>query len=489
MHLMAHQTAAVEKLKNLRAAALFMDMRTGKSRTAMELARPRLINRRARHVMWFCPTDSMETIGEQIELHLPGSSVHLFDDKTKPGKIPCADWHVIGLEGLSQSLRIFECCRELAEGAFGIVDESGMVANHCAVRTRRLMQMSKQMAYRLILDGTPIGNGIEDLYAPISFLSHHILGYWGFKQFAARHLTFSDEPGRKRKVTKRHNIDVVAAKIAPYVFQARREECFDLPPETWSTSHFDMTTQQRRVYTEAKEAILFGPGALEAGDATIYRLFAALQRIACGFMWKLPPDWKPDEEEDEGFESGSPLFADITTNPRALLLREVAGRIEPDRQALVWCKYHGDVDTAAAMLRATYGDDAVQTYDGRVSKADRTTRRQAFQAGGFRFLVLNQQTAARANDFSAASYQIHYSTTFQGRLRRQCEARTQAPTQRHSVAHIDLAARSSIDEIIERCHRHKLNAADTFRRQMASIREIKSKTKAGAALRKMARAI
>jgi SNF2 family DNA or RNA helicase len=478
--LMDHQRRAVEKLSRIKVGALFMDMRTGKSRTAMELAVPRLMTGRAKRVVWFCPTDSMETIAEEVEKHLPGSSVHVMGDKTKPGTIPEATWYIVGLEGLSSSLRIFQVCRELTNGAFVIVDEAGMCANHRAIRTRRLMQMAEKMPYRLILDGTPIGNGIEDLYAPITWLSPKILGYWSYRQFAVRHLEFSDEPGRRRRVTHRKNIGVITAKIAPYVFQVRREECFDLPKETWSEEHFSMTNWQRTIYEEAKKRILCHVEAFDWGDATIYRLFSALQRIACGFMW----NWRSIVQMDnDTLEPGASLFDDIETNPRAQLLLRVAERIEPDRQVLVWCKYAGCVDTAAATLRARFGADAVETYDGRVGDADRTERRQRFQAGGFRWLVLNQATAARALDLSAANYHIHYSTTFKGRDRRQCEARTQAPTQKHSVAHIDLVARDSIEGMIQRCLGNKQDAAKTFRDQLAVIRAEKSKRKAEAMLK------
>lgn len=481
---MRHQVRAVEKLGRLKVGALFMDMRTGKSRTAMMLARPRLISGQARHVLWFCPSDSMETISEQIALHLPGSRVHVFNDKTKPGAIPEADWYVIGLEGLSMSLRIFQCCRELAAKAFAIIDESGMCANHRTIRTRRLMSMQNDFAYRFVLDGTPIGNGIEDLYAPITWLSPKILGYWSYRQFATRHLEFSDEPGRRRRVTRRKNIGVVTAKITPYVFQVRREECFDLPPETWSAERFSMTAEQRAIYDEAKKAILHGEDAFQWGDVTIYRLFSALQFIACGFMWQ----WQGHSKGDDDTPApGQPIFADAMDNPRAELLQRVASRIEADRQVLVWCKYSGCVDTAAAALKLA--GHTVETYDGRVSKLDRDERRRGFQAGGFRFLVLNQATAARAHDLSAASYHIHYSTTFKGRDRRQCEARTQAPTQKHAVAHIDLIARDSIEGMIERCLDRKTDAAKLFRDQLAVIRSEKSKRKAEAMLKQFMRTI
>ena len=55
-----HQIAAGESAPKFRVGALFMEMGTGKSRTASELAKIRA--RKIDKVVWFCPVSLKETI-------------------------------------------------------------------------------------------------------------------------------------------------------------------------------------------------------------------------------------------------------------------------------------------------------------------------------------------------------------------------------------------------------------------------------------------
>jgi len=106
-----------------------------------------------------------------------------------------------------------------------ICDESSYIKGHSAIRTNRITYISSRAKYRLALTGTPISQGVEDLFAQMRFLSPKILGYRSFYSFAANHLEYSDKyPGM---VVRAHNLEYIAAKIQPYVYQVTKEECLD----------------------------------------------------------------------------------------------------------------------------------------------------------------------------------------------------------------------------------------------------------------------
>lgn len=63
----AHQRAAIEKLSRLRVGALFMDMGTGKTRTALELVWLR--RKRIAKCVWCCPVSLMEETKREILRH------------------------------------------------------------------------------------------------------------------------------------------------------------------------------------------------------------------------------------------------------------------------------------------------------------------------------------------------------------------------------------------------------------------------------------
>lgn len=216
--LLPHQREAVAKLLPSRVGALFMDMGTGKSRTAIELARLRAgkIDR----VLWFCPVSLKETIRHQIALHTDCSAadIHVFSDKTNERNCPPAFWHIIGLESMGSSARVVCTARALmTDRGMVVVDESSYIKGHRAKRTNRITQLAMVARYRLILTGTPISQGVEDLFSQMLFLSPKILGYRSWYSFAVNHLEYSDR--YKGRIVRAHNKEWIAAKIRPYVYQ------------------------------------------------------------------------------------------------------------------------------------------------------------------------------------------------------------------------------------------------------------------------------
>ena len=74
-----------------------------------------------------------------------------------------------------------------------MVDESTYIKGHRAKRTRRLIGFGTRAPYRLILTGTPIQQGIEDLYTQMEFLSPLILGYPSRHAFQSALAVFKTE--------------------------------------------------------------------------------------------------------------------------------------------------------------------------------------------------------------------------------------------------------------------------------------------------------
>ena len=129
----AHQRAAVEKLSRLNVGALFMDMGTGKTRTAIELVwlRRKLISK----CVWCCPVSLKETVKREILRHTScrDEDIHVFGSKTRETNIPRVGWHIVGLESLGRSARVFSALGRLIDGGtFLIVDESSYIQKNQA---------------------------------------------------------------------------------------------------------------------------------------------------------------------------------------------------------------------------------------------------------------------------------------------------------------------------------------------------------------------
>ena len=79
----AHQRAAIEKLSQLKVGALFMDMGTGKTRTALELIWLR--RKRIVKCVWCCPVSLMEETRREILRHTSciDTDIHMVGPRTR----------------------------------------------------------------------------------------------------------------------------------------------------------------------------------------------------------------------------------------------------------------------------------------------------------------------------------------------------------------------------------------------------------------------
>ena len=201
--LMPHQVAAVAKVLPSRIGALFCDMGTGKSRTSIELVSRRL--ERIDRVIWFCPVSLKETVRQEIIKHTDCTDIHVFNGRTSEHNLPRALWYVVGIESMSSSNRVVLAVDKLVTTRTMIIlDESSYIKGHNSMRTQRLTYICQRARYRLILTGTPLSQGVVDLFAQMRFLSPKILGYNSFYSFAANHLEYSEKyPG---KIVRSHNV-------------------------------------------------------------------------------------------------------------------------------------------------------------------------------------------------------------------------------------------------------------------------------------------
>jgi SNF2 family DNA or RNA helicase len=277
-----HQQEAVKKLLSSKVGALFMEMGTGKSRTALELIALR--QAKISNIVWFCPFSIKWALAEELQKHLadPDDLIHVFSDKTKLGDIPVEKLHIVGIESVSGSPNTVFCLHKIiSENSYIIVDESFYIKNPSAKRTIWISELTRNCRYKLVLTGTPIAHSVIDLYSQIKFLSWKIFGYHSYYAFSKNHVEIIEEDWGYSKNAR--NTEYLAAKIEPYVYQVTKEECLDLPDKVYQPHYFEMSFEQREAYKLAKDELLY---SLEMDDFkynNILRLFTVLQQVVCGF--------------------------------------------------------------------------------------------------------------------------------------------------------------------------------------------------------------
>ena len=157
-----------------------MEMGTGKTLTTLEMIRRRVEKGKLNRVIWLCPC----SVKTDLRRNLNQSAYNWEELIT-----------ICGIETLSTSKK--ENARLLDE-ALGtecmlVVDESNLVKNPKALRTKNITRLAALCKYRVILNGTPISRNEADMFAQWYLLDWRILGYSSYYSFAANHLEFDDK--------------------------------------------------------------------------------------------------------------------------------------------------------------------------------------------------------------------------------------------------------------------------------------------------------
>jgi len=251
------QQAAFDKLSKLKVGALFMDMGTGKTKTALDLMASKA--HKCDYMLWICPC----SIKHEIEA-----------ERTK--------WHpeltidIVGVESIGQSDRIYMETRKKMEGkrCFAVVDESLKIKNITAKRTKRTLALGQLAEYKLILNGTPMSKNIMDIWAQMEFLSPKIL-CMSYREFKNCYTTYWTKGKLAGVVNGQVNVEHLISKIRPYIFDAE----LDIEPQKQyhTPDYYHMGMFEQMEYEEIKEQAF--NEWMESGeeDMDVKGLFARLQ--------------------------------------------------------------------------------------------------------------------------------------------------------------------------------------------------------------------
>lgn len=454
--LMSHQRAAVAKVLPSRIGGLLMEMGTGKTRVAIELAKLRA--HKVSRVVVFCPVSLKLNWRDEILKHTDCApeSIHVFDERTSERRLPSAFWVIVGIESMSASDRVALAINALMDDrTFAMVDESAYIKNPRAMRTARITEYAQTARYRMVMTGQPLSNGVRDLYAQMRFLSPKILGYNSFWSFANNHLEY--HPKYKGLVVRAHKTDLLAAKMGPYVYQVTRDECLDLPGKIYKRRYFYRTDAQRDAYEQAKLEMLSLDSFNEWESLyAIFRLFTALQQITSGFWSRRAGN-------------GAPLEQIELPHRRLDCLADVLREIPSYEKVIIWAKYHYDIQGIAQRLAAEFATDGAAFYHGGIKEATRAAELAKFRNEA-RFLVATPGTGAHGLTLNEAGHHVFYNNSFKYAERLQAEDRSCRIGQTRSVIYLDIVCADTIDERILRAQAQKENVADAFRREVEKVK-------------------
>lgn len=400
--------------------------------------------------------------------------------ETRQLRILAMNWE--GLNHKSSFDAIMRFALSCSKLAVACDEPSGYIKNPTSARFKALLKLKYMTKYRRMMDGTPITQGPFDAFAPYNFLDKNILeteSYFAFKAEYAEmipaevtrrgyddngNIVEKTEPNPLMKkimeksgstrvpqivakgaggLPKYKNLDKLQRIIAPHTFRVLKKECLDLPEKVYKTAFFELTPQQRALYTKAKEECRL---VYENEETPIAKLTAItkLAQITSGFYVH------PEHDEPIEIEGGNPKLE--------LLVERVRAIVAQGSKVIVWARFHPQIRAIAKALQAE--EIKFSEYHGGVKFDDREQAKIDFQEGDSSVMIAQQQAGGTGNTWTAAAYTIYFSNTFSLRDRLQSEDRNHRIGQTETVVYLDLVALDTVDEKICVALASKKNVAD-----------------------------
>jgi SNF2 family DNA or RNA helicase len=311
---------------------------------------------------------------------------------------------------------------------------------------------------RLGLTGTPLPNGLEDIYGQVATIAPHLMPYNFFKfqrlffynknANAPSHVTWPEwapKPGAAEQI---------AAIIAPVTFQVKKEECMTLPPLVEETIAVELSPAQRKAYKEMEKAFV-----AELETAVSIAEFAStksirLRQMLAGFA--VPHATEPDQNLD-------PIW--FKENPRLDALEDLLDSLK-GRKVIIWTVFQPAYKRIAEVCEKM--GRSVDFIVGQLPDGKQQTQKQrdavieAFEHGSLDTVIANAAAGGEGIDLIAAAEAIYYDRSYNSTHMAQTQGRNyRGGSERHEkITHFHLVAGGTLDEEITTALLEKKDLAD-----------------------------
>jgi len=425
----------VDRLHRYGGAALFVDMGLGKSAIAIHVARVLKVKR----LLVVCPKGIVPVWKDEIAKHVPVPPTVIVWDASKSTTktwqtqfraLPPVAIGIMNVEAFQSPNQRADRFVSAFSGGMCIVDESTSIKSPKAARTKKLLKAALSFQYRVIMTGTEITNTILDLYTQFEFI---VPGMWrvNYFLFRARYAVMKEIPvagGRTVKIVVGFRlVDELLEKVRPYIYRARKEDCFDLPEKVYAVIPVELNKEQKAVYADLKKNLIAEYNGTEITVTLALTLLLRFHQVTGGYF--------PESHEQIGM------------NPKIeALLNDLS---ETSEKAIIWCTYKAEVAGVRDALRKSYGDDAVVTYTGDENTSEREQAIAAFKTTA-RFFVANPQVAGYGLNLQFCTLQYFYSRNRRMDMNKQAEDRSHRIGTIGTCVYKTLLVRGTVDEAIHK---------------------------------------
>ena len=259
-----------------------------------------------------------------------------------------------------------------------IVDESTVIKTHNAKRTKNLLKLSKDIAYKRILTGTPVTKSPLDIYTQFAFLDPKILGQTNYYAFRARYAKIINRPtsgGRHFPlITGYQRLDELEKKIYSAAFRVKKDECVDLPEKIYMKRFIPMSEKQLVAYESLRRNAMFIFNDKTTTSVNRLSQIVKLHQVCCGFTIN---------DQGEIHDVPNKRYDELLD-----VLEEVDGKV------IIWATYRHNIETITNKLKEKYGDTKAAAFYGDTENQVRLDLVRDFQSptSDLTYLIANPKT-------------------------------------------------------------------------------------------------
>lgn len=288
--LLPKQSQAITKHLSNKVGALFMKMGTGKTRVAVELVNA---VENLDLVVYIAPLDIICPKKPEIK--------PISEEVNKWGGFKAKEVIYFGIETIGMSDRQYlQLYKKIstAWNCFLIVDESIKVKNIGAKRTLRVIEYSKMVQYKLILNGEPMTRDLLDLWSQFYILDPEILNMSlaEFKNTFCKYTTITKSyPGTYKSytnsfITGYENIDYLYSLIGEYVYECDLELNVQ---QIYETKTYSLSENDLKTYNHLKETYLDNEKLIAMNNNIFLEMTQKMQHeYSCSFeKTEIVSDW------------------------------------------------------------------------------------------------------------------------------------------------------------------------------------------------------
>ncbi len=450
-----HQVEAIKVAEKTPNLFLGMEMGTGKTRTAIEIARRRYAHeKRLMKTLIICPIIVCDNWKKEWQMFSKIQN-HDLVVLTKSGKRRKKDF----LDAVGDTLErpkivITNYQALLMDDLYSMImdwgpeliifDESHRVKNPNSKTAKKAMALADLAKQKLMLTGTPILNSSMDLWMQFRILDGGQT--FGKNFFAFRAMYFKDsnsgwssKPGYFPKWEPTvETYEQIQNRIKNKMIRVLKEDCLDLPPLVKQDYYVELSPEQARMYVQMRDEYLAFVESIKASHpVTVTAQLAItkalrLQQIVSGYA---------------STEQAGTLW--IKDNPRLAALEELLEDITPAHKVIVWAVFKENYKMIADLCDKM-GIEWTEIH-GDISTKQKIENMNTFRTkDSCRVMISNQQAGGTGINLVEASYSIYYSKGFSLEHALQSEARNhRGGSEMHKkITHINLIAKDTIDELV-----------------------------------------